>query len=149
MSTNQTKTAQSKIMKHLRRLGFTFTAIMTALFSTPVSTDAADTNSVVAGNTAFALDLYARLKTNDGNLFFSPHSISTCLSTIYAGARGDTEKQMAQAMHFDAAQAQFHSAFGALQDQLNAARQTKEFDFNLPNALWAQKIHPSLHAFLE
>ena len=59
-------------MKYLRRLGFTFTAIMTALLSTPVSTDAADTNSVVAGNTAFALDLYAGLKTNDGNLFFSP-----------------------------------------------------------------------------
>jgi len=149
MSTNQTKTAQSKIMKYLRRLGFTFTAIMTALLSIPVSTDAANTNSVVAGNTAFALDLYARLKTNDGNLFFSPHSISTCLAMIYAGARGDTEKQMAQAMHFDAAQAQFHSAFGALQDQLNAARQKKEFDFNLANGLWSQKNHSFLPAFLD
>src|SRR5260370_23925430 len=145
MSTNQTKTAQSKIMKHLRRLGLTFTAIMTALFSTPVSTDAADTNSVVAGNPAFALDLYARLKTNDGNLFFSPHSISTCLAMIYAGARGDTEKQMAQAMHFDAGQAQFHTAFGALQDQLKEARQKKEIDFNLANCLWAPKILPYLH----
>src|SRR6266404_9313799 len=149
MSTNQTKTAQSKIMKYLRRLGFTFTAIMTALLSTPVSTDAADTNSVAAGNTAFALDLYARLKTNDGNLFFSPHSISTCLAMIYAGARGDTEKQMARVMHFDAAQAQFHSAFGVLQEQLNAARQKKEFDFNLANGLWAQKNHPFLPAFLD
>ncbi len=152
MAINQSEPGQPRSLKiYLKRLGrviFIFIALMTALFSTLASA-AADTNSVVTGNTDFALDLYARLRTNDGNLFFSPHSISTCLAMVYAGARGDTEKQMARVMHFDADQAQFHSAFGALQDQLNAARKKKEFDFNLANGLWAQKNHPFLPAFLD
>src|SRR5436190_22725842 len=67
---------------------------------------------VVEGNTAFALDLYAQLKAITGNLFFSPYSISTCLAMTYAGARGNTEKQMAQVLHFTQTQAQLHSIFG-------------------------------------
>ena len=51
---------------------------------------AADVNAVVAGNTAFACDLYARLKTTSGNLFFSPYSISTALAMTAGGARGAT-----------------------------------------------------------
>jgi serpin B len=149
MPTDRTKTQELKIMKYFHRLGFIFIVLMTALFSTPASVNAADTNSVVIGNTAFALDLYGHLRTNSGNLFFSPHSISTCLAMVYAGARGNTEKQMAQAMRFGADQAQFHSAFGALQDQMNAARAKKEFDFNLANGLWAQKNHAFLPTFLD
>src|SRR5947199_10176544 len=45
-------------------------------------------------NTSFALNLYARLSHNPGNLFFSPYSISTCLSMACEGARSNTEKQM-------------------------------------------------------
>ena len=58
------------------------------------------TQSLVEGNTAFALDLYGQLKANPGNLFFSPYSISTALAMTYAGARGETEKQMGQVLHF-------------------------------------------------
>ena len=70
---------------------------MTALISHPSDTKAANAiESLAGGNTAFALDLYARLKNADGNLFFSPYSISPCLAMPYAGARGDTAAQMAQ-----------------------------------------------------
>src|SRR5262249_33718650 len=61
---------------------------------------AAQTRSVVDGNTAFALDFYSQLKTKPGNLFFSPYSISTALAMTYAGSRGDTEKQMSRVLHF-------------------------------------------------
>src|SRR5690348_10641726 len=37
----------------------------------------ADVPQLVRGNNAFALDLYARLRTGEGNLFFSPSSLST------------------------------------------------------------------------
>ena len=40
---------------------------------------------VVDGNTAFALDLYSQLRSEKGNLFFSPYSISTALAMTYAG----------------------------------------------------------------
>ena len=130
------------------RFGTLFLTLAAALKLSSIMAQTNATQPVVAGNSAFALDLYGHLRTNDGNLFFSPHSISTCLAMIYGGAHGDTEKQMARVMHFDTNQAQFHSAFGALQDQMIAARAKKEFDFNLANGLWAQKDHSFLPAFL-
>src|SRR5579859_7492414 len=81
------------------------------LIACPSQIIAADTN-VVAGNSAFALDLYKQLNSGDGNVFFSPYSISTCLAMVYAGARGNTEAQMAHTLHFGAQQAEFQAAFG-------------------------------------
>ena len=105
--------------------------------------------SVVAGNSAFALDLYGRLKSSDGNLFFSPYSISTCLAIAYAGARNETETQIARALHFDTSQEEFHIVFGDLQRQINAIQQKKNVELNIANGLWAQKGHPFLAPFLE
>jgi serpin B len=110
---------------------------------------AAQTQSLVEGNTAFALDLYARLGGAPGNLFFSPYSISTCLAMTYAGARGDTETQMSQALHFSKNQKQLHSAFGQLQQQLNDAAKQKGIQLDIANALWAQQGEPFLPAFLK
>jgi serpin B len=104
---------------------------------------------ITAGNTAFALDLYGQLKTTEGNLFFSPYSISTCLAMTYAGAHGDTETQMSRTLHFDTNQTTFHTAFGVLQDQLNAIQQKKDIQLNVANGLWAQKGHPFLAPFLK
>ena len=51
-------------------------------------------------NNAFAVDLYARLaKSAQGNLAFSPASISTALEMTWAGAKGDTASQMASVLH--------------------------------------------------
>lgn len=104
---------------------------------------------VVEGNTAFALDLYGRLKTNPGNLFFSPYSISTALAMTYGGARGETEKQMAQVLRFGVAQAEVHSCFSELQRQLSEAGKQQGIDLTVANALWAQKGHSFLPAFLK
>ncbi len=38
-----------------------------------------DESALVAGNTAFAFDLYRQLAGKGGNLFFSPYSISQAL----------------------------------------------------------------------
>jgi serpin B len=60
---------------------------------------ASDKNIVIQGNNAFALDLYAQLTTEPGNLFFCPYSIWTALTMTYAGARNNTEHQMAHVLH--------------------------------------------------
>jgi serpin B len=137
------------MMGLLSRLVFV-TLFMTALISHPADTTTAnDIASLAGGNTAFALDLYARLKTADGNLFFSPYSISTCLAMTYAGARGDTEAQMAQTLRFDTNQLQLAASFGELQKQLNNEQEKKGMELNIANGLWAQNDHPFLTAFLD
>src|SRR5579859_6232877 len=80
------------------------------------------TQSVVDGNTMFALNLYGQLATNSGNLFFSPYSISTCLAMLYAGASGNTERQMSQVLGFGTNQQDFASLFGQLQNELKNDR---------------------------
>ena len=137
------------MMGLLSRLVFV-TLFMTALIAHPADTTAANgIESLAGGNTAFALDLYARLKTADGNLFFSPYSISTCLAMTYAGARGDTAAQMAQTLHFDTNQNQLAAAFGELQRQLNKEQEKKGIELDIANGIWAQKDHPFLPTFLD
>jgi len=125
------------------------TALLAALMLAPVAAPAASTDALVASNTAFAGDLYSRLKTADGNLFFSPYSISTCLGMTYTGARGDTATQMASVFHFDADPAQFSASFAALQSQLNRLQKKSSIELNIANGLWAQKDHPFQSAFLK
>ena len=105
--------------------------------------------SVVAGNTTFALNLYSQLATNSGNLFFSPYSISTCLAMLYAGASGNTEQQMSQVLGFGTNQQQFASLFGQLQAELGADQATNAVELNIANALWLQEGFPFLPAFLQ
>ena len=109
---------------------------------------AAPASPVVEGATSFAFDLYDQLKAAPGNLFFSPYSISTCLAMTCAGARGETEKQMAGALHLEGDPAQVHAAFGQLQQQSASAGKQKGVELNVANALWAQQGHPFLPAFL-
>lgn len=110
---------------------------------------AAGVKAVAAGNTAFALDLYGQLRAQEGNLFFSPYSISTALAMTYAGAAGDTEAQMAQALHFDLSQEELHPAFAALDARLKEAQATGDVQLSVANALWPHIDYPFLPAFLE
>src|SRR5262245_54459026 len=59
-----------------------------------------DIAAVVKGNDMLAFDLYAKLREKDGNLFFSPESISVALAMTYGGARGETATEMAKTLHF-------------------------------------------------
>jgi len=111
-------------------------------------------DELVAGNTMFALDLYREL-SESGNLFFSPYSISAALAMTFAGARGITEEQMAEVLHFGLPQAELHRSFARLNSELDrrgkGARGKGEgegFRLNIANALWGQKGHEFLSDFL-
>jgi serpin B len=108
-----------------------------------------DMKALVDGNTAFALDLYARLAKEGGNLLFSPYSVSVALGMTYAGARGNTEAQMSRALHFALPQERLHPAFGALQGKLRAIQQKGAVELAVANALWAQERYPFAEAYLE
>ncbi|UCD09578.1 MAG: serpin family protein, partial [Dehalococcoidales bacterium] len=91
------------------------------------------------------------LRTNEGNLFFSPYSISSALSMTYAGARGKTEKQMADTLRYRLSQESLHPAFNALDIQLNQRDDEEEnrFELNIANAIWGQKGYPFLQSYLD
>jgi serpin B len=104
---------------------------------------------IVEGNNKFALELYQELKAKEGNLFLSPYSISTALAMACAGARGQTEKQMADALCFPPmSNEQFHKEFGSIIKQLNKAGEKGGFELVVANALWGQKDYKFLQEFL-
>ncbi len=111
-------------------------------------TEHPDVETVVHGNTQFALHLYRRLKEREGNLFFSPYSVSTALAMTYAGARGNTERQMAQALRFPLGQKRLHPAFTSLEAGLNAAQGQGSIQLRVANALWPQEGYAFLKEFL-
>jgi serpin B len=117
---------------------------------------ASDQQVLSAGNTAFGLDLYQTLAGQPGNLFFSPYSISLALAMTYGGARGQTQAQMADALHFNLPPDQLHPAFNALDQQLASRAETggqgadgKGFRFNIVNDLWGQKDYSFIPEFLD
>jgi serpin B len=126
--------------------------------------------AVVKGNNEFALELYAKLRAQEGNLFFSPYSISTALAMAYAGARGETESQMAKALHFPITKPTgvcqdpnkkpgeinqawceqgFHREFGAIVEDLNIRGAKGGYELNVANALWGQQGYGFVAEFLE
>jgi serpin B len=108
----------------------------------------ADLTPVVEANTAFALALYARLSEREGNLFFSPYSISTALAMTWAGARDTTEQEMARTLHFVLPQDRIHPVFGALQQSLQRGTELGGYRLSIANRLWGQQGYPWLESFL-
>ena len=114
-----------------------------------------DLSLLIEGNSAFAFDLYRVLREDDGNLFYSPHSISVALAMTYAGARGDTAEQMAATLQFLLEQERLHPAFNWLDLELASRGEGAEgqdgegFRLNIVNAIWGQKNYSFLSAFLD
>jgi serpin B len=107
-----------------------------------------DTAPVVGGNTALATDFYAKLKNEEGNLFFSPYSISTALAMTFAGARGDTAQQMAEVLHFTVPQDRLNPAFAELEAELEAIQKKGKVQLSVANSLWPQKGYPFLPEYV-
>ncbi|MGI2336731.1 MAG: serpin family protein [Dehalogenimonas sp.] len=114
-----------------------------------------DMSDLVAGNTDFALALYKLLKQDDGSFFYSPYSISVALAMTYAGANGETEQQMANALRFNLKQTELHAALNALDAAINSRGQGAKgkddqlFSLKVVNAIWGQNDFPFLSSYLD
>lgn len=97
-----------------------------------------EVQQIAADNNEFAYELYDELKGAEGNLFFSPFSISSALAMTYAGARNNTESQMAATLHFAVDQATFHKDFQAYLENLETAN-GKGLTIRYANRLWGQE----------
>ncbi len=116
--------------------------------------------TVAKGNNELAVDLYQKLRTEDGNLFLSPYSITSALAMCYAGAKGNTEAEMAKALRFSLPQDALHAAMGALTKDLNGRvyegkwekdpdKGRKPFELVVANALWGQTGYPFRKEYLD
>lgn len=116
---------------------------------------ARDLKALAQGNNAFALDLYRELSNGEGNLFYSPFSISQVLAMAFAGARGETERQMTNALHYELPQGRLHPSFNALDRELVSrgrdlqAEENQFFQLNIANAMWGQQGYEFLPEFLD
>ena len=102
-----------------------------------------DIGQHVAGDNALALELYHVLEEREGNLLFSPYSISASLGMTYCGARGETFKEMRDVLHFSLAPALFSRAVAELGEMLN-----QENGLYVANSLWTQQSLPFNRSFV-
>lgn len=87
---------------------------------------------------AFAFDLYAQLSAaEEGNLFFSPASISLAVALAYAGAEGATAQETAAALHFTLPPEKLHPALGDLQRRVQSAQAGSQV--TIANRLWGRQ----------
>jgi len=109
------------------------------------------TGKLVAGNTAFALDLYREFRQErDGNIVFSPLSVSLALAMVFAGARGDTADQMAQVLGVPGSEtpAVFQALTSDLMARGNAGDDRGDAELRIANALWGEQSFPFSDAFV-
>lgn len=110
-----------------------------------VSGDSCD--DAVGASNQFAFDFYSELKDVEGNLFFSPYSISTALAMTYEGARGETAKEIQTVFHFPENDSARRSSFAAIINQLNSP--SAEYRLHTANALWVQEDYPLLDEYIK
>jgi serpin B len=101
----------------------------------------ANVRQVAESSNKFGFDLYQQARRQDGNIFFSPASISTALAMTYAGAGGHTAKEMAAVLHFELGQ-DTHPGFATLLELLNTTGDQSGYSLTTANRLWgAQGYH--------
>ena len=132
---------------YLLLLSAMFSPLSQASFAAP-PTDA--TPTVTQANNQFAVDLYGQLtKEQPGkDLFFSPTSISIALGMTAAGARGQTEAEMAQALHLTGILPQAHAEYHKALERWNSANKDRGYKLSVANRLWGQKGFPFLASYL-
>jgi len=117
-----------------------------------------DVAALVRGGNDFAFDLYGRL-AGDGNLFFSPYSISTALAMTATGARGNTEREMATVLRYPKdvtsgasvffSRERIAASFDSLQGGLRASPDESGYELNIANSLWGQEDYPFKETYID
>lgn len=102
--------------------------------------------TLVNANNEFSFNAYNQLKKQNGNLFFSPYSISSAFAMTAVGAKGQTAKEMMSVFHFSP---ELFPAFNVLNKKLITSAQPRESSptVQIANAIWPQKGLSLLESF--
>ena len=122
--------------------------LIVLFYSAAYGCDRKDMEIQVRDNSAFAVDLYGKLCASEGNIFFSPYSISTALAMTCAGARGNTEKEMAETLKFSLGRDCLHPAFAYIESELSGIQKSGNLELAIANSLWPQKDYKFLDEYI-
>lgn len=105
-----------------------------------------DMETTVNDCNQFACELFSKLAgESEGNLFFSPGSISMALAMTLAGAKGETAREMQETLGFSLEPARVHEAFRRLRTETR----TGGVELNVANRLWGQAGYHFLPEYLK
>ncbi|NJN78114.1 MAG: serpin family protein [Saprospiraceae bacterium] len=93
------------------------------------------------GSMSFSFDLYQKFRTADknGNIFFSPMSISTAFTLPYAGAVGLTKAQIQSVFYYDANPKKNLKTY---RDFVNDLERSKDVTLRIANGMWLDESMP-------
>ena len=101
---------------------------------------------VIEANNRFAINLYSQYKSEEGNIFFSPFSISTAMAMVYEGAEGKTAKEIKSVFGFPKYDNSRRNQYSNLLSEIN--KKDKEYALKTANALWAEQDFNFLDKYL-
>ena len=100
---------------------------------------------VVNANNQFTFDFYSKLTEEEqGNIFYSPYSLSAALAMTYEGAREQTAEEIKNVFHFPETET-LRPNFAGIYNDLNTG--SNEYELKTGNALWIQKDYPLLEDY--
>ena len=105
-----------------------------------------DKSGIIEANNRFAINLYSQYKSEEGNIFFSPFSISTAMAMIYEGAEGKTANEMKSVFGFPKYDNSSRNQYSDLLSEIN--KKDKEYALKKANALWAQQDFQFLDEYI-
>ena len=106
-------------------------------------------DSVAPGMNTLATTAYRDLARGSHNLIYSPFSISTALSMLLEGARGQTAEEISAVLHQIHPEGGYSAAVASLVDQLTRQSTGGVTQLLVANALWVQRGFPILPSFEE
>jgi serpin B len=114
----------------------------------------ADTQSLVSGDTAFALSFFGPASTAAGatNVVLSPYSVSAAMMMVDVGAAGQTQSQIEQVMQLPGPGAGEAPAFAAVACGTETDATSNGNELDIANSLWVQQglsLEPTFESVLQ
>jgi serpin B len=98
-----------------------------------------EAHSMISAGDTFAFKLYSQFAKEEGNIFFSPYSITVALAMTLEGARGGTAAEMEKVLGLPEDAAMRRKFFALDTDRLGS-----QLGVDMANAFWAQNDHKLL-----
>lgn len=122
--------------------------------TSPANPLEADWRKLAGENATFGWDLFHVLRRPGRSFCISPYSLSTALAMTYAGALGETARQMAKVLRFTLPEERLHQAFQTLngrligQDRKEGFHEEPSGHLDFLNGLWVQRGYPIKPEFM-